>query len=343
MVSKKGGYSMIDGLNRIGFKQIAFGGADKGGSGTGRQDGPDTVVRGPAYNAPSNNNRDRGDTGPSQEQRQVLADNQAQSAADNRFFSTDQVDDKWGYTDTSGNKVSAWNDWWNGGGRNYGGEMFGSRGGADLDLNKDRYITFDEMAQSGNELEQNAMSRSGTAMGITPAKSGLKPTGAARAVQFAFPMASNLIGTLGGVGYDRPSTSLSGQAAINMAEKEAKRSAPTFGPTNTTQQVLPQNDNDNNNDSQYGALPAAPTPPPAPAAENNTYKRMYYKSSGAGLPNYLGQYASGKNIDEIVRLVNRDGKQYYLTIDGRYLDPSLFANAATGTKTYDQDGNVINN
>jgi arginase family enzyme len=51
----------------------------------------------------------------------------------------------------------------------------------------------------------------------------------------------------------------------------------------------------------------------------------------------------GKNIDEIVRLVNRDGKQYYLTIDGRYLDPSLFANAATGTKTYDQDGNVINN
>jgi hypothetical protein len=42
---------MIDLLNRIGFKQIAFGGESSGGSGSGRTDGPDEtlVTRGDSY------------------------------------------------------------------------------------------------------------------------------------------------------------------------------------------------------------------------------------------------------------------------------------------------------
>ena len=42
---------MIDLLNRIGFRQIAFGGESSGGSGSGRTDGPDEtlVTRGDSY------------------------------------------------------------------------------------------------------------------------------------------------------------------------------------------------------------------------------------------------------------------------------------------------------
>jgi hypothetical protein len=43
--------NMIDLLNRIGFRQIAFGGESSGGSGSGRTDGPDEtlVTRGDSY------------------------------------------------------------------------------------------------------------------------------------------------------------------------------------------------------------------------------------------------------------------------------------------------------
>jgi regulator of replication initiation timing len=57
---------MIGPWNKIGFRQIAFGGSDKGGSGKGRKDGPtsDQVAsRGPGYNDQANVNRISGNGG----------------------------------------------------------------------------------------------------------------------------------------------------------------------------------------------------------------------------------------------------------------------------------------
>jgi hypothetical protein len=42
----------------------------------------------------------------------------------------------------------------------------------------------------------------------------------------------------------------------------------------------------------------------------------------------MRKYASGKSIDELVRKVKVNGKDYFLTPDGRYIEPSAFTGAA---------------
>jgi hypothetical protein len=89
----------------------------------------------------------------------------------------------YGYLDPlTGLAVTPWTDSINGGGPGYGGAALGSGGGAALDTNKDNYISEAEIAAGkakGLELEQNAMVKIGTGLGITPLGSGIDPTGIA--------------------------------------------------------------------------------------------------------------------------------------------------------------------
>jgi hypothetical protein len=58
------------------------------------------------------------------------------------------------------------------------------------------------------------------------------------------------------------------------------------------------------------------------------YRRRYKGGGGAALPAYMRKYASGKSIDELVRKVKVNGKDYFLTPDGRYIEPSAFTGSA---------------
>ena len=65
-----------------------------------------------------------------------------------------------------------------GGGKNFGGEVFGISGGINVDLNGDGYVTKAE-AQAAGGLNENFVSSLSNASGATPLGSGLDPTGLA--------------------------------------------------------------------------------------------------------------------------------------------------------------------
>jgi hypothetical protein len=98
------------------------------------------------------------------------------------------------------------------------------------------------------------------------------------------------------------------------------------------------------------------------------FKRQRKGGMGYGLPSYMQRYMSGNVIDELVReVVLPDGSKFFVTPDGRYLDPEEFIGSKTtggvqyvstgderyqsgystldtktGVKTnYDMDGKVI--
>ena len=63
--------------------------------------------------------------------------------------------------------------------------------------------------------------------------------------------------------------------------------------------------------------------------------KRYYKGSGAQfLPPWLRRWASGESIDLILTKVTVDGKVYYKTKDGKYIEPSELV----GTAVSDVDG-----
>ena len=63
--------------------------------------------------------------------------------------------------------------------------------------------------------------------------------------------------------------------------------------------------------------------------------KRYYKGSGAQfMPPWLRRWASGESIDLILTKVTLDGKDYYKTKDGRYIEPSELV----GTAVSDVDG-----
>jgi hypothetical protein len=109
----------------------------------------------------------------------------------------------------------------NGGGPGYGGAAFASGGGAALDTNKDNYISEAEIAAGkakGLALEQNAISKIGTGLGVTPLGSGIDPTGLAG---FADP---SFIRKLGAPAYVRPDSSIAPGQKLNKwweADKNA--------------------------------------------------------------------------------------------------------------------------
>jgi hypothetical protein len=76
-----------------------------------------------------------------------------------------------------------------------------------------------------------------------------------------------------------------------------------------------------------------PTGPNSDAA-GEIWKR-YYKGSGSQfMPPWLRRWASGESIDLILTKVMLDGKEYYKTKDGRYIEPSELV----GTAVSDVDG-----
>ena len=129
-------------------------------------------------------------------------------------------DGKYGYyrVDT-GEYVSPAQDRINGGGPDYGGVAFGSGGGAELDLNNDRYISEAELSagrtpENPNGLQQNLWSGISTAIGATPLGSGINPTGIAGYFDRA-PFGLGLVNaarTASPPSYIRPDSSLPAQS-----------------------------------------------------------------------------------------------------------------------------------
>ena len=59
------------------------------------------------------------------------------------------------------------------------------------------------------------------------------------------------------------------------------------------------------------------------------FNRRRKSGMGYGLPEYMRRYMSGQVIDELVRrVVLADGSEFYVTPDGRYLDPKEFIGTA---------------
>jgi hypothetical protein len=59
------------------------------------------------------------------------------------------------------------------------------------------------------------------------------------------------------------------------------------------------------------------------------FQRRRKGGMGYGLPQYMQRYMSGNVVDELVRRVElEDGSVFYVTPDGRYLDPEEFIGTA---------------
>jgi hypothetical protein len=182
----------------------------------------------------------------------------------------------YGYFDPiTGLAVTPGTDEINGGGPGYGGAAFASGGGAALDTNKDNYISEAEIAAGkakGLELEQNAWSKFGTGLGITPLGSGIDPTGLAGAVD------SGILGfarKLGRPGYTRPDSSIAPGQELNKwweADKNALGFA--YGTQDEISQrradavraaaaaaAVPERNSDNDNGPVAPTVPTVTTPP----------------------------------------------------------------------------------
>jgi hypothetical protein len=182
----------------------------------------------------------------------------------------------YGYFDPiTGLAVTPWTDSINGGGPGYGGAALGSGGGAALDTNKDNYISEAEIAAGkakGLELEQNAWSKFGTGLGITPLGSGIDPTGIAG---FADSGILGFARKLGAPGYVRPDSSIAPGQELNKwweADKNALGFA--YGTQDEISQrradavraaaaaaAVPERNSDNDNGPVAPTVPIVTTPP----------------------------------------------------------------------------------
>jgi hypothetical protein len=179
----------------------------------------------------------------------------------------------YGYLDPlTGLAVTPWTDSINGGGPGYGGAAFGSGGGAALDTNKDNYISEAEIAAGkakGLALEQNAISKIGTGLGVTPLGSGIDPTGIAGLADPSF------IRKLGTPAYTRPDSSIAPGQELNKwweADKNALGFA--YGTQDEISQrradavraaaaaaAVPERNSDNDNGPVAPTVPIVTTPP----------------------------------------------------------------------------------
>jgi hypothetical protein len=179
----------------------------------------------------------------------------------------------YGYFDPiTGLAVTPWTDSINGGGPGYGGAAFGSGGGAALDTNKDNYISEAEIAAGkakGLALEQNAISKIGTGLGVTPLGSGIDPTGIAGLADPSF------IRKLGTPAYTRPDSSIAPGQELNKwweADKNALGFA--YGTQDEISQrradavraaaaaaAVPERNSDNDNGPVAPTVPIVTTPP----------------------------------------------------------------------------------
>jgi len=93
----------------------------------------------------------------------------------------------------------------------------------------------------------------------------------------------------------------------------------------------------NKSNNQSAALSAASGTGSNAAAANAIFNRYYKGGSGKGLPEYLRRYSSGKSFDQILAKTTINGKDYYETPDGQYLDAAevdaIIVNATVTAET----------
>ena len=256
-------------------------------------------------------------------------------------YNETQTDDEWGYTRADGTVVTAAQDMIDGGGKNFGGEVFAIGGGINADLNGDGYVTAAEATASGN-LTDNMVSNISNASGATPLGSGLEPTGVAGALaNYTIPgmLYTGLRDSTGKFGYGgRPESSLnsdmdsvvgglSGQdainAAVNMAVADTSVPYPT-GPQTADDVIVSTAAVD------YGDEGARRNAIYGMRGTSEDYDR--FSRGGGGyrfMPEYLRRFMSGENFDVMAQQITlQDGTIAYRTPDGRILSPEQFENTA---------------
>jgi hypothetical protein len=289
-----------------------------------------------------------------------------------QMITDSQNDGEYGYYNNDGSYVPKEIDKYNGGGPDYSGVRFASGGGAQFDLDGDRFLSKTEMGigeAAGKELEENFWSKAGTGLGVTPLGSGQDPTGVAKWAEKLIVPGGSTLRKLNPPAFERPLSSYDpnnpyadvGEDAPNIWWEKGKTNPIGFEYKRTPDEVLADrtasrekaaiaaaneltnNDNDNGprtrREDLYGTR-----------MTTEEYRRRYKGGGGAALPAYMRKYASGKSIDELVRKVKVNGKDYFLTPDGRYIEPSAFTGAAasrdidvveTGEEQYLEGYNVI--
>ena len=289
-----------------------------------------------------------------------------------QMITDSQNDGEYGYYNNDGSYVPKEIDKYNGGGPDYSGVRFASGGGAQFDLDGDRFLSKTEMGigeAAGKELDENFWSKAGTGLGVTSLGSGQDPTGVAKWAEKLLVPGGSTIRKLSPPAFERPLSSYDpnnpyadvGEDAPNIWWEKGKTNPIGFEYKRTPAEVLADrtasrekaaidaaneitnNDNDNGprtrREDLYGTR-----------MTTEEYRRRYKGGGGAALPAYMRKYASGKSIDELVRKVKVNGKDYFLTPDGRYIEPSAFTGAAasrdidvveTGEEQYLEGYNVI--
>jgi hypothetical protein len=289
-----------------------------------------------------------------------------------QMITDSQNDGEYGYYNNDGSFVPANIDKYNGGGPDYSGVAFASGGGAQFDLDGDRFLSKTEMGigeAAGKELDENFWSKAGTGLGVTPLGSGQEPTGIAKWAEKLIVPGGSTLRKLNPPAFERPLSSYDpnnpyadvGEDAPNIWWEKGKTNPIGFEYKRTPAEVLADrtasleqaaiaaaneltnNDNDNGPRTRREDLFGT-------RMTTEEYRRRYKGGGGAALPAYMRKYASGKSIDELVRKVKVNGKDYFLTPDGRYIEPSAFTGAAasrdldvveTGEEQYLEGYNVI--
>jgi hypothetical protein len=289
-----------------------------------------------------------------------------------QMITDSQNDGEYGYYNNDGSYVPKEIDKYNGGGPDYGGVRFASGGGAQFDLDGDRFLSKTEMRlgeAAGKELDQNFWSKAGTGLGGTPLGSGQDPTGVAKWAEKLLVPGGSTLRKLNPPAFERPLSSYDptnpyadvGEDAPNIWWEKGKTNPIGFEYKRTPAEVLADrtasrekaaiaaaneltnNDNDNGPRTRREDLFGT-------RMTTEEYRRRYKGGGGAALPAYMRKYASGKSIDELVRKVKVNGKDYFLTPDGRYIEPSAFTGSAasrdidvveTGEEQYLEGYNVI--
>jgi hypothetical protein len=289
-----------------------------------------------------------------------------------QMITDSQNDGEYGYYNNDGSFVPANIDKYNGGGPDYSGVAFASGGGAQFDLDGDRFLSKTEMGigeAAGKELDQNFWSKAGTGLGGTPLGSGQDPTGVAKWAEKLIVPGGSTLRKLNPPAFERPLSSYDpnnpyadvGENAPNIWWEKGKTNPIGFEYKRTPAEVLADrtasrekaaidaaneitnNDNDSGPRTRREDLFGT-------RMTTEEYRRRYKGGGGAALPAYMRKYASGKSIDELVRKVKVNGKDYFLTPDGRYIEPSAFTGAAasrdidvveTGEEQYLEGYNVI--
>jgi hypothetical protein len=289
-----------------------------------------------------------------------------------QMITDSQNDGEYGYYNNDGSYVPKEIDKYNGGGPDYGGVAFASGGGAQFDLDGDRFLSKTEMGigeAAGKELDQNFWSKAGTGLGVTSLGSGQDPTGVAKWAEKLLVPGGSTLRKLNPPAFERPLSSYDpnnpyadvGENAPNIWWEKGKTNPIGFKYKRTPDEVLADqtasrekatidaaneitnNDNDSGPRTRREDLFGT-------RMTTEEYRRRYKGGGGAALPAYMRKYASGKSIDELVRKVKVNGKDYFLTPDGRYIEPSAFTGAAasrdldvveTGEEQYLEGYNVI--